>query len=70
MTMKFSKGVDHQNVTSSVTSVVLSKNTCKSVTNGHIIMKFRTWIAHEWPILHSKQNSEIYTDVIDDDVFC
>ena len=36
--------------------------------NGHIIVKFCTGVAHEKPISHTKQNSEIYTDVIDNDL--
>ena len=34
------------------------------VINGRIIVKFCTRIAHDKPIPHTKQNSEISTDVI------
>ena len=39
-----------------------------SVINGHTMMKFCTVVAHDKTIPYTKLNSEIYTDVIDNDV--
>ena len=44
------------------------KNTSNSVINGHIIVNFRTGVAHDKTIPHTEQNFEIYTDCIDNDV--
>ena len=44
------------------------KNACIFVSNGHITVKFCTGVVHEKPIAHTKQNFEISTDVIDNDV--
>ena len=44
------------------------ENTCISVINGKILMKFCTWVAHDKPIAHANQNSEMSTYVINNDV--
>ena len=46
----------------------LHENPCISVINSCIIVKLCAEVAHEKPIPHTKQNSEISTDVIDDNV--
>ena len=43
-------------------------NACITCNNCRITVKFGTKVAHDKPILHAKQNSEIWTDVIDNDV--
>ena len=40
------------------------KNTIYSAINSHIMFNFCTVVAHDKPILHTEQNSEICTDVI------
>ena len=41
---------------------------CISVVNGQSLMKVCTWVAHGKPVEHTKQNCEISTYVIDNDV--
>ena len=43
-------------------------NACITCNNGRITVKFGTKVVHDKPIPHAKQNSEIFTDVIDSDV--
>ena len=52
----------------SKTAQKIQKNTSISVINANIIVKFYTMVAHEKPVPHAKQNSEICTDVIDNDI--
>ena len=44
------------------------KNECITGSNYHIAVKFGTSVAHDKPIPHAKQNFEISTDIIDNDV--
>ena len=44
------------------------KNECITCNNGRIAVKFGTSVAHDKPIPHAKENFEISTDVIDNDV--
>ena len=44
------------------------KNAFITCNNCRITIKFGTKVADEKPILHAKENSEIFTDVIDIDV--
>ena len=41
------------------------ENTINFVINGHIIFKFCTGVAHDKTIPHTKKNSEICTEVKD-----
>ena len=51
-----------------ITQKNYKENTCISAINGRTIVKFCTGVVHETSIPHTKQNSEIFTDVIDNDV--
>ena len=44
------------------------KNACITCNKCRITTKFRTKVAHDKPFSHAKENSEISTDVRDDDV--
>ena len=44
------------------------KNECITLNNCRIAVKFGTSVARDKPIPHAKQNFEISTDVIDNDV--
>ena len=44
------------------------KNACITSNNCCITVKFGTNVAHDKPILQAKQNSEISTDVMGNDV--
>ena len=44
------------------------KNACITCNTCRITVKFGTKVAHDKPVPHAKQNSEMSTDVIDNDV--
>ena len=44
------------------------KNECITCKNYRIAVKFGTSVAHDKPTPHAKQNFEISTDVVDNDV--
>ena len=44
------------------------KNACNTCNKCCITAKFGTKVAHRKPIPHAKENSEIFTDIRDNDV--
>ena len=44
------------------------KNECIRCNNCRIAVKFGTSVDHDKPVPHGKQNFEIFTEVIDNDV--
>ena len=47
---------------------IFMKNACITCNKCRITTKFGTKVAHGKPIPHAKENSEIFTDVRDNDV--
>ena len=47
---------------------IYMKNKCITCNNCRITVKLGTSVAHDKPVPHAKQNFEISTDVIDNDV--
>ena len=50
--------------TLSIVQKIHKTNAINSVINGHIIVKFCTGVAYDKTIPHTKENSEICSDVI------